>query len=75
MGVYDFYNQLDNLYCTMLYCASASCVQDEGYGEGGLVLPKPHDARRGIDVLLVALYHCSINARTFRGGDGDVKSD
>ena len=44
-------------------------------GEGGLVPPKPHDAGRGIDVLLVALYHCYRNARTFRGGDGDVQSD
>lgn len=44
-------------------------------GEGGLVPPKPHDARRGTNVLLVALYYCSINARTFRGGDEDVQSD
>ena len=44
-------------------------------GEGGLVPPKPHDARRGTKVLFVALYHCSINARTFRGGDEDVQSD
>lgn len=44
-------------------------------GEGGLVPLKPHDARRGTNVLLAVLYHCSINARTFRGGDGDVQSD
>lgn len=44
-------------------------------GGGGLVPPKPHDAGRETKVLLVALYHCSINARTFRGGDGDVQSD
>ena len=44
-------------------------------GEGELVPPKPHDARRGTNVLLAVLYHCSINARTFRGGDGDVQSD
>ena len=44
-------------------------------GEGELVPSKPHDARRGTNVLLAVLYHCSINARTFRGGDGDVQSD
>lgn len=44
-------------------------------GEGELVPPKPHDARRGTNVLLAVLYYCSINARTFRGGDGDVQSD
>ena len=44
-------------------------------GERGLVPPKPHDARRGTNVLPVALYYCSINARTFRGGDEDVQSD
>lgn len=44
-------------------------------GEEGLVPPKPHDARRETKVLFAVLYHCSINARTFRGGDGDVQSD
>ena len=44
-------------------------------GERGPGAPKPHDARRGTNVLLVALYYCSINARTFRGGDEDVQND
>ena len=44
-------------------------------GGGGLVPRNLMMPDEEIAVLLVALYHCSINARTFRGGDGDVKSD